>query len=309
MVSFVPVVWDSQAVSGIAGSVSIACWVVVFVPQIYENFYRKSADGLSLLFVVLWLAGDVFNLVGAMMQHLLLTMVILAAYYTAADVILLIQCLWYDNEEKLDPIHFSPANPINENVLQDVFNEHQPLLTSGEPTRGSEAENNSRSQAIEALLEADEQKTKRSNLFNDFTIVALVILGGIVSWYVSYCANPPEPIVGEPDVEMNMLAQSFGYLSAVLYLGSRVPQILLNFKRKSCEGISFLFFLFACLGNTTFIISVLAISTDYRYLLVNASWLIGSSGTLVMDFIIFIQFFAYGTSKPIELPRDEERLA
>lgn len=296
MVQLVPIVWDAQSISGIAGSISIACWVVVFVPQIYENFYRKSADGLSLLFVVLWLAGDVFNLVGAMMQHLLLTMVILAAYYTAADVILLIQCLWYDNEEKLDPIHFSPANPINENVLQDVFNEHQPLLNSnGEANSAS----GTRSQAVDALLQAEEQDSKRGNFVNDFTIVSAVILGGIISWYASYCANPPEPIVGKPDVEMNFLAQSFGYLSAVLYLGSRVPQILLNFKRKSCEGISFLFFLFACLGNTTFIISVLAISRDYEYILVNASWLIGSSGTLVMDFIIFIQFFAYGTDKPV----------
>ncbi|KAL3229788.1 putative vacuolar amino acid transporter YPQ3 [Nakaseomyces bracarensis] len=297
MLQLTPIVWDAQSISGIAGSISIACWVVVFVPQIYENFYRKSADGLSLLFVVLWLAGDVFNLVGAMMQHLLLTMVILAAYYTAADVILLIQCLWYDNEEKLDPIHFSPANPINENVLQDVFNEHQPLLnSSGEANRDSTG---ARSQAVDALLQAEEQDVKRGNFVNDFTIVTSVILGGIVSWYISYCANPPEPIVGKPDVEMNFLAQSFGYLSAVLYLGSRVPQILLNFKRKSCEGISFLFFLFACLGNTTFIISVLAISRDYDYIMVNASWLVGSSGTLVMDFIIFIQFFAYGTEKAV----------
>lgn len=297
MFQLVPIVWDAQSVSGIAGSISIACWVVVFVPQIYENFYRKSADGLSLLFVVLWLAGDVFNLVGAMMQHLLFTMVILAAYYTAADVILLVQCLWYDNEEKMDPIHFSPANPVNENVLQDVFNEHQPLLTSSDEANTS----GSRSQAVDALLLAEEQEVKRSNLVNDFTIVSAVIIGGIISWYISYCANPPEPIVGKPEVEMNFLAQSFGYLSAVLYLGSRVPQILLNFKRKSCEGISFLFFLFACLGNTTFIISVLAISRDYEYILVNASWLVGSSGTLIMDFIIFIQFFSYGSDKP-ELP-------
>lgn len=102
----------------------------MFVPQIYENFYRKSSDGLSLLFVILWLAGDVFNLMGAVMQHLLSTMIILAAYYTVADIILLGQCLWYDNEEKpaVDPIHLSPANPINENVLTDVFNEQQPLL-------------------------------------------------------------------------------------------------------------------------------------------------------------------------------------
>lgn len=43
-------------------SVSIACWVVVFSPQIIENFRRSSAEGLSLQFIVIWLLGDVFNI-------------------------------------------------------------------------------------------------------------------------------------------------------------------------------------------------------------------------------------------------------
>ena len=134
----VPIEWNSENISGIAGSISIACWVIVFVPQIYENFHRKSADGLSLMFVILWLAGDVFNLVGAMLQHLLSTMIILAAYYTLADIILLVQCFWYGTEEKVDPVHLSPANPINESVLQDVFHESEPLLHAEIRNRSNE---------------------------------------------------------------------------------------------------------------------------------------------------------------------------
>ena len=56
-------------------SISIACWIVVFSPQIIENFRRQSADGLSLLFLVVWLAGDVFNILGAILQGVLPTMV------------------------------------------------------------------------------------------------------------------------------------------------------------------------------------------------------------------------------------------
>lgn len=295
----VPIELTAENLSGISGSISIACWVIVFVPQIYENFYRKSSEGLSLLFVILWLAGDVFNWVGAMLQHLLPTMIILAAYYTIADVILLIQCLWYGTEEKVDPVHLSPANPMNENVLQDVFHESQPLLRSNSSSR---ADAEGRSQAISALRES-EQDTAPKKYFNDTVIVSSVIFAGFLSWYISYCNNPTPPSHDGPDLEMNWLAQVFGYLSAILYLGSRVPQILLNFERKSCEGISFLFFLFACLGNTTFIISVLAISLEPRYLLLNASWLIGSSGTLFMDFVIFMQFFLYG--KDGKIPAEE----
>lgn len=66
---------DLEAISGIFGSISIACWVVVFSPQIIENFRRSSADGLSIVFVVIWLAGDVFNILGAVLQGVLPTMV------------------------------------------------------------------------------------------------------------------------------------------------------------------------------------------------------------------------------------------
>jgi hypothetical protein len=66
---------DIEAISGICGSISIACWVVVFSPQIIENFRRGSADGLSVLFIVVWLAGDVFNILGAVLQGVLPTMV------------------------------------------------------------------------------------------------------------------------------------------------------------------------------------------------------------------------------------------
>ena len=76
-------------------SISIACWIVVFTPQIHSNFRRRSADGLSLLFIIVWLVGDIFNIIGAVLQKVLPTMIILAVYYTLADLVLLAQCLWY----------------------------------------------------------------------------------------------------------------------------------------------------------------------------------------------------------------------
>jgi hypothetical protein len=43
--------------------------------QLWENYKRKNGDGLSFSFLVIWLAGDVFNLIGVIMQDLLVTMV------------------------------------------------------------------------------------------------------------------------------------------------------------------------------------------------------------------------------------------
>lgn len=49
--------------------------VVVFSPQIIQNFQRSSADALSIQFIIVWLLGDVFNIIGAIMQGVLPTMV------------------------------------------------------------------------------------------------------------------------------------------------------------------------------------------------------------------------------------------
>jgi hypothetical protein len=63
-----------EALSGICGSISIACWIVVFSPQIVENF-RSRAEGLSTIFIVVWALGDVFNAVGGTLQRVAPTMV------------------------------------------------------------------------------------------------------------------------------------------------------------------------------------------------------------------------------------------
>jgi hypothetical protein len=83
---------DIEAISGICGSISIACWVVVFSPQIVENFRRSSAEGLSVEFIVIWLAGDVFNILGAVLQGVLPTMIVLAIYCKRESIYIWNEC-------------------------------------------------------------------------------------------------------------------------------------------------------------------------------------------------------------------------
>lgn len=136
-------------------------------------------------------------------------------------------------------------------------------------------------------------------LFNT-SMVICVFAAGVAGWvfserrHPSVPTNPDEP---QAPLELDFWGQIFGWGCAILYLGSRFPQILLNFKRKSVEGISFLFFLFACLGNLTYVISILVLDLSPKYLLINASWLAGSVGTLFLDMIIFTQFWIYNRPK------------
>lgn len=301
-----PPLVNAQAVSGITGSISIACWIIVFAPQIFQNFQRKSAEGLSLLFVILWLLGDIFNVIGAILQGVLPTMIILAIYYTLADVVLFWQCLKYGHgiNKKVDPIHLSPANPLNdeyEPLLESVLSNehpnhhhhHQHLEVEPDAAMEVVVEDTSNDDQSCSSGSSSLISVESSELSYNLIMVSLVLIAGFGGWYFGESGDTPLPPKSDNDWEFHPLAQTFGWLCAALYLGSRVPQILLNFERKSCDGISFLFFLFACLGNITYVVSILAVCTGKNYLLVNSSWLVGSCGTLFEDFIIFCQFFMY----------------
>ncbi|KAL4927792.1 PQ-loop repeat-containing protein [Aspergillus undulatus] len=351
---------DLEALSGICGSISIACWVVVFSPQIIENFRRGSAEGLSLLFLVVWLAGDVFNILGAVLQGVLPTMIILAVYYTLADIVLLGQCFYYrgftlrddtsssDEAEEPDEIETpSPVisrKPTEHTSLLTTYDNHHTYASASRNPHGNEANSepllsastrrHSASRAVDGThlspatpfigpttppRKAKARSTLQTALFN-LSAVALVCAAGILGWYFSRTSptkHKKHTTHHKDDsnaLSFHLLGQVFGYLCAVLYLGSRLPQILLNYKRKSTDGVSFLFFLFACIGNLTYVLSILAYSPVCerprhckpgevgaiygRYILVNLSWLIGSFGTLFLDMCIFIQFFLYRDRNP-----------
>lgn len=413
-------------------SISIACWVVVFSPQIIENFRRSSADGLSIQFIIIWLTGDVFNILGAVLQGVMPTMLILAIYYTIADVVLLAQCFYYrgftwrdevvptnsgaidDDEEAavesdnanrrrnqkgkgravtaaegdggrpdertallgggvssssasattLTPhhhnnhlgqhggdigpydgtrerrgsnwSHLSPVVPFSSTV--DPADLEAEILHT-QPPRRNNNNNNRSNRPSTNNINAGPTKLQ-SFLFNSLAIL-MVCAAGVMGWFLSREYYPQQPSSTSPElpssdpntdgrggdlpktgVEFSLWGQIYGYLSAVLYLGSRLPQLLLNFRRKSTEGVSMLFFLFACLGNLTYVLSILAYDGSsecaagpgdceageegriyWRYVLVNMSWLAGSAGTLLLDGAIFVQFFLYNKD---EFYGDEE---
>jgi uncharacterized protein with PQ loop repeat len=391
---------DIEAISGILGSISIACWVVVFSPQIIENYSKKSADGLSIEFIIIWLGmlelcsarslintdeSDFIDHSGRLFQHgrrrsaghhayygkllyirigsPLLTKIfkiILAIYYTLADIVLLLQCFYYRGFTFRDP---KPDAGKSNHVENGNASERTPLVADGS-ARGELQRALSSSNTNGATSKADRTRSESSYrdrfnslngtmlspatpmhpeetttsdptkpskprtwaqaiLFNS-TAILLVIIAGIAGYYLSPSPKPHNHHDKHTDADdqastlhFSLWGQIFGYICAVLYLGSRIPQILLNRRRQSTEGLNALFFLFACLGNLTFVLSIFAFepicskrshghwrernhckpgeheAIYARYILVNLSWLIGSAGTLVLDFAVFAQFFMY----------------
>ncbi|KAF9897074.1 hypothetical protein BX616_006231 [Lobosporangium transversale] len=90
-----------------------------------------------------------------------------------------------------------------------------------------------------------------------------------------------------------------GWGSALLYLGSRIPQIYKNWRLKSCEGLSIMMFVFSVFGNVLYVASIFLFSIELDYLIRNLPWVLGSGGTLVFDFTIFFQFYKYRHNTPL----------
>ncbi|KAI9354192.1 PQ loop repeat-domain-containing protein [Pilaira anomala] len=259
---------DHTLASSVAGYLSILCWLIVFTPQLLENYKRKSGDGLSMTFLVIWLAGDVFNLLGVIMQDLLVTMFVLALYYTVADMALIWQVIYYQRRHKEEEI---------------LANETSGLI-------GSSSSSSLPSYSTVTYTKSNKKETKKTKLLNWISACAIVLVT-VISCYTYYNAHWNRS--GDDDDSndrMNWLPQTMGWTSAVLYVGSRIPQILKNWKNKSTEGLSFGMFICAVLGNVLFTSSIFLKSTEISYILMNLSWIVGSTGTLIFDFIVSILY-------------------
>ncbi|KAG0252340.1 hypothetical protein DFQ27_008143 [Actinomortierella ambigua] len=401
--------WN-EALSNLAGSASIVCWFIVFTPQFWINYKRQSGESLSLVFLYIWLAGDIMNLVGAIMENLLLTMRVLAWYYTIADIALIAQVFYYRRtsvkatfEEAVithpEILQQSPSHPpppyhtidertallgpgasssssggytavtiptsattiaaqsadpqhhihdnehdqaIHDAALKAKSTQHQ-YQTNGQPfidtfpsprvRRPSSASALTSSSANYRTRMLKRRRQVRKALMIVLPLVATVFfIWAYHDWLQctiegdrgddqesERCGRgqngghgkfPPPRTPSSPDdidadfkvamAEDDVIALLLGWGSAILYLGSRIPQIYKNWRLKSCEGLSLMMFMFSVFGNVFYVASIFLYSVEYDYVITNMPWWLGSGGTLVFDFTIFFQFYKYRHNHPLE---------
>ena len=207
----------------------------MYSPQLYENYQLQSGEGVSVLFVYIWILGDVFNLAGAVLGKLIPTIIILGAYvsqhgsygkcmriinacrgiqYTTCDFILLGQIFYYrwKTQRKNRAAGGPDALPGDD--------ERTPLIPGSE---GSEAVETPESvvQPLPALL----AKYSLSVLF--------VVAVGTGAWWVNEGRyHPDEPNLhgflansqgGVEKPNHYALIQFFGWSSAVLFVRAFQP--------------------------------------------------------------------------------------
>ncbi|KAM0153465.1 hypothetical protein ACHAQE_007653 [Botrytis cinerea] len=309
-----------EALSGIFGSVSLATWIFLLVRHtsvssfelampnqsmggvwywVVNPYVDVSADGVSLAFLTVWFIGDVTNLAGAIWADLVPTVTVLAIYFCIADFVLISQCLYYNKINAQKRQEAESNAPTEEDPLIARRRSNSNIGLPGSHRRRSSAMSGSQhhEDTLTKILEEDDSPDANAWVKNIASIL-LVIAAGTAGWAIAWRSGvwTPTPENGGDVPKTNDVAvgaEVLGYFSAICYLGARIPQILKNYKEKSCDGLALLFFLLSLMGNLTYGAGILFHSLEKEYLIINTPWLIGSLGTIVEDAVIFLQFRMY----------------
>ncbi|KAK4789752.1 hypothetical protein SAY86_017056 [Trapa natans] len=320
------------------GLVSLVCWGVAEIPQIITNFHTKSSHGVSLAFLITWIVGDVFNLVGCFLEPATLpTQFYTALLYTASTVVLVLQGVYYDHicrlwkhnqskhqqkvSEEKEPLRPKPTVhsgvPVPRASMKAppsrelYYTSARSLASSGTPPfRAYLRVARSGPSALEALSDSssDDEATPLSPN-KKFTTQprpiprsvgygTFLATSAILPFQSNALSNTYMRIIGrrrllEAGMEHSVFGQWLGWLMAAIYMGGRIPQILLNIKRGSVEGMNPLMFVFALIANVTYVGSILVRTTEWESIKPNMPWLLDAMVCVALDLFIILQYVYY----------------
>ncbi|KAK3413979.1 hypothetical protein EUGRSUZ_I02478 [Eucalyptus grandis] len=324
------------------GMISLVCWGVAEIPQIITNFRTKSSHGVSLAFLLTWVAGDVFNLVGCLLEPATLpTQYYTALLYTASTVVLVLQSLYYDHvyslwkgrhikkpdpqAEEKEPLKpkathqmgiaipgaAAKATPVKASPRKEFFyTSARSLAGSGTPpfrtyirvaksgpsTVHLDSDSSSDDEAARVPSTKSVSKPKqipRSVGYGTFLASSLTLPLQNKSFTEAHVVLSTRKLLQEGGIEHSVFGQWLGWLMAAIYMGGRIPQIWLNIKRGSVEGLNPLMFIFALVANVTYVGSILVRTVEWESIEANMPWLLDAIVCVALDLFIILQYIYY----------------
>ncbi|KAL1333040.1 hypothetical protein HN51_061801 [Arachis hypogaea] len=321
------------------GLISLVCWGVAEIPQIITNFRTKSSHGVSLAFLFTWVAGDIFNLVGCLLEPATLpTQFYTALLYTITTIVLVLQSLYYDHlykwrkrrhklnnrgvdhEEDKKPLKPKPSHesgiPIPNGTPKAAprreyyYTSARSLAGSGTPPfRTYMRAVKSGPSAMELNCDSSSDDEASSSPAIPSSTQPRPIPRSAAGYGTFLAASVNLPLKGnalrEGYIRFNgrkllqeqqvhsALGQWLGWLMAAIYMGGRLPQIWLNIKRGSVEGLNPFMFVFALIANATYVGSILVRTTEWDSIKPNMPWLLDAVVCVALDLFIILQYIYY----------------
>lgn len=348
--------------SVLLGALSIVAWLCAQLPQIYKNWSISSTSGLSIFFLAEWCLGDLGNLLGAIFTHQASWQVAIGAYYVFVDLCLVLQWLWYEKLQHGSIIRqIKPKEGGHETGgdMQGVVIEGVPVSdTDGSTDQGAvdagKLSQGSRPRIIFHTPTFDQSRTDddddekpspglsttpggtsirragRSSPIPSPSPRTMLLLACVVALtHASPITHTPTPMpfaVLPAPTRLEVAGTILSWGSTVLYLGSRVPQLLKNYRRKSTAGLSPHLFVAAFCGNFFYSAALLTNPNAWHDAPTHgshgwagpagndrAAWstaalpfFLGAAGVLFLDASVGAQFVVYGEreDKFVEFERD-----
>ncbi|CAG8555144.1 2807_t:CDS:2, partial [Cetraspora pellucida] len=216
--------------------------------------------------------GELLDLIGAILQNLLLTVILIALYNVLIDTSLLLQTYYY--------CYRKPPDADEPDNKSDEFENN-----SDEYENKSNESNNISDESTGEFIKPDDSNVEsqmpiRQSRFKPFLktlagLFVICLIGGL-AYLISY--QTKTEYNQNTDLELKLLPQIFGWSTV-----SRIPQIIKNYKAQSTEGLSLAMFCYCALGNITFCLSIIIYSVEFKYLLSNLPWTVGSGSSLLFD--------------------------
>ncbi|KAE7999868.1 hypothetical protein FH972_004257 [Carpinus fangiana] len=315
------------------GLASLVCWGVAEIPQIVTNFQTKSGHGVSLAFLLTWVVGDVFNLVGCLLEPATLpTQYYTALLYTTSTVVLVVQSVYYDYicrwlkcRRKIDVSHAAEEEkkplrrkPVDSGIAiprpspkatprrEYYYTSARSMAGSGTPpfrTYLRAAKSGPSALELNCDSSSDDEAATTQSVSQPRPIPRAAGYGTFLATSLNLPLQTKgltEAYVGLTGRRLlheqgmeNVYGQWLGWLMAAIYMGGRLPQIWLNIKRGNVEGLNPLMFVFALVANVTYVASILIRSTEWEKIKANMPWLLDAVVCVVLDLFIILQYIYY----------------
>ncbi|XP_057769950.1 probable vacuolar amino acid transporter YPQ3 isoform X2 [Salvia miltiorrhiza] len=326
------------------GLFSLLFWGVAEIPQIITNFRTKSGHGISIFFLLTWILGDIFNLMGCLLEPATLpTQFYTAVLYTVTTVVLVIQSFYYDyyrrwrnvqpkesdqevDEDLKKPLRATPqtdssipipstrsATPRREayyytSARSMAASTTPPIrmrsylwpIKSGPSAVGIDNDSSSDDEAPPIPPRNAVSRPKpipRSAGYGAFLATSMNMpreSKALVQVYLGLSGRKLLQVgLNEENGAESALGQWLGWMMAAIYMGGRLPQIWLNIKRGSVEGLNPLMFIFALAANATYVASILVRSTAWDKITANLPWLLDAAVCVLLDLFIILQYVYY----------------
>jgi uncharacterized protein with PQ loop repeat len=257
------------------GLTNIVLWLFAQAPQIWLNWKRKQTEAISIKFLIIWLTGDITNLIASFLTQQLPIQRYTAIYFCFVDFILVSQWIYYTKISVLDPAKaISPL--IQTHEIRQKYGIIYFLVVSNIIT-------------LPLLL----QHTHSSHWdYSPATSRELLQLSPEVNGTsLPHCEFKPQ-------LENWLL--TFGdvcaWISGILYFIARIPQIIRNYRRKTVKGLSMSMFVFMNLANICYGVYMLILIKDFRsekFIRADFPFLLGSLGTVITNTFVLVQWYYY----------------